>query len=196
MSPAKHAARLRQSGFSMIEILVALVILMVGMLGLAGMLVIAQKGEYEAYQRKQALILLQDIVNRFNSNRRVAACYALTASTGTPYLGTGYTGTPVCSAGTLAQHTQAVTDLQEWNLLLQGAAEKSSANVSVGAMKDARGCISVTSTGIYMVTVVWQGNSPTTAPPSSLNCATGLYGVETQRRAVSVTMTVGSLTAI
>ena len=57
-----------QRGFTMLEVLVALLILMIGLLGLAGLLVTTQQGEVEAYQRKQAAVLLQDMVDRLLAN--------------------------------------------------------------------------------------------------------------------------------
>ena len=68
-----------------------MVILLVGLLGLAALMTSSQKAESESYQRAQALLLLQDMVERINANRAVAACYAITTdpSAGTPYLGVG-----------------------------------------------------------------------------------------------------------
>lgn len=184
-------------GFSMIEILVALVILLTGLLGLAGVQARAQQGEMESYQRAQALILLQDIVDRINANRHVASCYAITTDTanGVPYLGTGYSGTPACTAGTTQQQTTAVQDLQNWNNLLQGAAEKTGTSGSnIGAMIGARGCVSYDSTsGVYTASVAWQGLGKTAAPPAGLTCGKNLYGDEAQRRVVSATLRIGVL---
>lgn len=185
---------LRQSaGFSMIEILVTLVILLVGLLGLAGLLTHSQQAEMESYQRAQALILLQDMADRINANRKVAACYALTAATdGTPYLGTGYTGTPNCASGTAEQNYRANTDMTAWSNALQGASEiKGGANV--GAMIGARGCIKTIATDTYMILVAWQGMSATSAPVASLACANTLYGDEAQRRVVSTIFRIAKL---
>ena len=51
-------------GFSMIEVLVALLIIVLELLGLAGLQVRMQQAEFESYQRAQAVILLQDMVER------------------------------------------------------------------------------------------------------------------------------------
>lgn len=177
-------------GFSLIEILVAIFILVLGLLGFAALQARATTAELESYQRVQALILAQDIVDRINANRKVASCY-VTGST----LGTGYSGTPSCSAGSAAQQTQAINDLNEWDALLKGAAEtKGTANV--GAMVGARGCISYdTSSKIYTVEVAWQGKSSTTSPSSGLTCGSGSYGSETLRRVVSLVFSIADLTA-
>jgi prepilin-type N-terminal cleavage/methylation domain-containing protein len=61
-----------QRGFTMLEVLVALLILLIGLLGLAGLLVTTQQGEVEAYQRKQAAVLLQDMIDRLTANPKAA----------------------------------------------------------------------------------------------------------------------------
>ena len=189
----KNQGRRRQTGSSLIEVLVTLVILMLGLLGLVGLMVQSQRSQMESYQRVQALVVLDDMVNRINANRKAASCYAVTTtSSGTPYLGTGSTLTPSCTTGTNAQQTRAVEDLSAWHNLLLGATEKSGTD-NVGAMLGARGCVELVSAGVYRISVTWQGNSQTFPPPAEVVCATGLYGAEAQRRAVSVTLQIANL---
>jgi type IV pilus assembly protein PilV len=195
----------RGRGFSMIEVLVSLLIIMLGLMGLAGMLTRLQQSEFESYQRSQALVLLQDIVDRINVHRATAVCFQLTnATTGTPSFGTGYSSTPACSAGTANDNAEAVTAMTEWDGLLKGSAE-TSGGAAAGAMVGARGCISydattelldptgavIPSTGIYTVAVAWQGTTDTFAPV--VNCGNGQYGNETRRRLVFSTFRVAKL---
>lgn len=200
-----------QSGSSMIEVLVTLVILMVGLLGLAGLMAQGQRSEMESYQRVQAIIMLQDMAGRINANRAVASCYAFSsASAGTPFVGASGVGIltpipPTCAAGTSAQNTLAQQDISSWDGSLKGAAETLSGS-SVGAMVGARGCVSydattelnnsvgapIAGTGIYTVSVAWQGLGSTFAPVG-LKCGQGLYGNEAQRRVVSLTLRIASI---
>lgn len=195
--------RIAQRGSSLIEVLVTLVILMVGLLGLVGLMVQSQRSQMESYQRVQALVVLQDMVNRINTNRKAAACYAIATATGDTPLGTGYAGTPSdCTVAdtTPEQKVQAKRDLLEWNSLLNGSAEKSSGN-DVGAMLGARGCVTVVDAvplaplvspnKLYdvVVSVVWQGNGKTVAP-TAVSCGANLYGDDAQRRAVTVPMRI------
>ena len=183
----------------MIEVLAAMVIIAFGLLGLMGMQATAHQAELESYQRAQALILLNDMVERINSNRDSASCYAITtAATGTPYVGTatggGYLGTPDCSSGFVNDQTKQLADsgMTEWDLALQGAAEASSAGAAVGAINGARGCVSYdATTQTYTVAVAWQGTTDTFTPV--VNCANGLYGAETKRRVVWTTLKVATL---
>lgn len=178
-------------GFSLIEILVSMVVLVIGLLGFASLLVNSNKAELESYQRVQALILMQDITDRINTNRKVASCYVTPNSAG---VGTGYSDTPVCTAGSVEQQARAVADLTAWNDALQGAAETKSGVGNVGAMIGARGCVDYDAVSKqYTVTVAWQGLSDTAAPTAGLTCGSGLYGTDAKRRVVSSVLFIADL---
>ena len=188
----------RQSGISMLEVLVSIIIVAVGLLGMAGLSARSTTAEYESYQRVQALILVADMVDKINANRKAAGCYALTdANSGSPALGTGSNWAPACNAyGTILEQSRAVADLNEWNGKLLGAAELQSGD-AVGAMTAARGCVSFDPlANSYQVSVAWQGMVATIAPtavdPTWL-CGTGLYGPESQRRIVSINLSIANL---
>ena len=193
-------ARLKrsQAGFSMLEVLVTIVITAVGLLGMAGLMTRTNVAEYESYQRSQAMILLSDMVDKINANRKAAGCYGVSdPSTGAPFLGTGSTLAPACSAyGTALEQARAVADLNDWNAKLLGAAETQAGN-AVGAMTAARGCASFDPVAnTYQVSVAWQGTSATVAPTAidpTFVCGLGLYGPEAQRRLVSLTLSIATL---
>ena len=152
----KSASENRQSGSSLIEILVTLLIMTVGFLGLAGFMVQQQRQDIDSYQRAQALLLLNDMSQRMQSNRANADDYI--TGTAKP-LGIGMT----CATTTT---TIAQQDLNAWCKSLQGSAE-TLGKQSVGAMVGARGCIESTGPQQYAITVAWQGMSPISAPVSS-----------------------------
>lgn len=183
--------RAAQQGGSLIEVLVTLVVLLVGLLGLAGLMVQSQRSQMESYQRVQALLMLEDMVNRIHTNRKAAVCYAYSATTGTPYLGAGSSLTPSCASGTAEQQARAVADLNEWHALLRGGAEVVE-GTQVGGALSARGCVALLSPGVYQVSVVWQGLARTSAP-AGVSCALNTYGEDTLRRAVSATVQIASL---
>lgn len=178
----------RNAGFSLIEVLITIVILMIGLLGLAGLQGRALNSQMESYQRSQALILLKDMENRINANRKNAASYVATVGTGA-----------ACPA---AGATTASQDLNEWCNTLLGASETTGGG-NVGAMINARGCIYETAAsavgvpGQYMIAVAWQGLNSTAAQSSVLagmgNCGSGQYGNEAQRRVVTLPVFVGTL---
>src|SRR5574340_1385976 len=64
------------AGFTLLEILIAIIVIAIGLLGLFALQAKAQKAETESYQRTQALVLIQDIVDRMNANRADAFAQA------------------------------------------------------------------------------------------------------------------------
>lgn len=188
-SGAQPASAMR--GISLIEVLVALLILMVGLLGLAGLQTRVTQAEFEAYQRAQALILLRGMVDRVQSNRPAARCYAITGSGGAPWFGTGGDVSACSGWGTTETRSRAYTDMLEWSGVLEGITE-SSAGQQVGAMLGARGCVTyVAATDTYTVAVSWQGNVPTAAP--AVSCANGQYGDEAMRRTIAMSFQFATL---
>ena len=191
-----------QRGFTMLEVLVALLILLIGLLGLAGLLVTTQQGEVEAYQRKQAAVLLQDMIDRLTANAKAAGsagqCYAFTtnAAGGTPFLGAGNAvdANFVCGAGSVSQQARGAADLRAWNNALLGTSEKKG-TAEVGAIIDARGCVTNSSSEIYTVSVAWRGLQPTVAPPAAYTCGKDQYTDERLRRVISVTIRIANLAA-
>jgi len=181
----------RNAGFSLIEILVTIVILMIGLLGLAGLQGRALTSQLESYQRSQALVLLKDMENRINANRKNAASYVAA-------LGTGVAACPATTGNAIADD-----DLCDWHNALMGAAEVQSGATAAGAIIGARGCIYQTAAsavgvpGQYMVAVAWQGLNSTAAHTSVIagmgDCGSGQYGNETQRRVVTLPVFVGTL---
>lgn len=198
-SSVRGSSRRREQGTTLLEVLVALLITVVGLLGLAGMQAYAHQAEFESYQRAQAVVLLYDMVDRLNANRRSAGCFAFTTTTsnGTPFVGDDSSGTHLgtasCASGFENSLTKAMVDaaVNDWNAQLQGAsATKSGARV--GAMIGARGCISYdAATRIYTLVISWQGLGELFAP--SVACGNGQYGAETKRRAVSTKVKLATL---
>jgi type IV pilus assembly protein PilV len=191
----------RERGFTLLEVLISLVILVFGVLGLVGLQARAQVATFESYQRGQALILVQDMADRIATNRGSAGCYQITTdiTNGTPSLGTGYSGTPTCTAavGTATTRAIADADLQAWNNALRGAAETAGTD-KVGGVVGARGCVSYDlPTNSYRVAVAWQGMAATVAPTAgdtAATCGKNQYGAEAQRREVSIIVRIANLT--
>lgn len=173
-----------QRGVSMLEVLIAIVLLAIGLLGVAQLQFRMQAAELEAYQRTQAIVLLQDMVDRINANRKNAADYV----TAVP-LGTAST-IDCASPATLAQKDQC-----EWHAALLGRNE-TRGGVELGAMNGARGCVSNPVTTMprqMIVAVAWQGLAPTAAPGAT-NCGQGAYGGDDRfRRAMVASVTIGCL---
>lgn len=174
-------------GFGMIEALVAMVIIAVGLLGLAGAQLQAQKAELDAYQRAQAIILLQDIGNRIRANHSTARCYETDG-----YIGHGADPADCAGWGTSDTRNLADTDLGTWDDLLEGRGAVLASDAAVGSMPGARGCITYdVAEDEYVLTVAWQGQTETVEPSS--DCAAGEYGADGLRRTVSTTLAIPDL---
>jgi type IV pilus assembly protein PilV len=166
-----------QQGFAMMEVLVTIVIIAFGTLGLVALQAKTALSQLEAYQRSQALILINDISSRMVLNRANAAAY-VGIDIGTVTL--------TC----IESDTRAAKDLCEWSRTLQGAAEVEG-GTKLGAMIGARGCITSVATDEYLISVVWQGLQPTGAPETA--CGRDAYGGEDMRRAVTTVLQIGRL---
>jgi type IV pilus assembly protein PilV len=175
-----------QRGISMIEVLVTIVIVGIGLLGFAGLQSRLQVSEMDSYQRSQAVVLLEDMASRIATNRVYAANYV--TGTSAP-LGAGMT----CPTSTA---TRQATDAKEWCEALQGAAETSGTS-KVGALIGGRGCVEDMGSGVYRVTVAWQGLGPVSSP--AVACGANLYDLgqctnDLCRRAVTTVVRIANLT--
>lgn len=184
-----------QIGTTLLEVLVTIVILASGLLGLAALQVTLVVAETEAYQRAQAILLVNDMVERITTNRSAAASYVSTVVYGASDT------TPPAQCAT-APSTQLSRDICDWSRSLQGATETKSTGgttTQVGGLGGGRGCIELVQAedattgvcrpGIYRVTVAWQGLNRTRSP--AVTCGAGLYGASGYRRAISTQVSIG-----
>ena len=186
--PSKFFNARGQQGFTLIEVLVSILILAVGLMGLAGMNSRILTGQFEAYQRAQASLLVQDMVNRIRANPTAARAGA--------YDGQELGLVEVACDEASAAHS-AAKDLACWNESLRGVSVSDSTDtLRLGSIVGARGCIenlsgSATSEVVMRVTLAWQGLTPTLAPPEA--CGAGEYGDDALRRTVSVDVSLAYL---
>lgn len=172
-----------QQGVLLIEVLVAILICAFGLLGFAGMQARSTSAAFESYQRSQALVLIDDMVNRINANRANAGSYV-----SANLLGAG-------SLASCASLSGAALDLCEWGNLIRGSAETRSGTLNVGAMISARACIKrvTNTTDSYQISIAWQGINSTGAPADTCGQGDTAFPTDTLRRVVSSTVCVGLL---
>ena len=72
MLMSRSNAAPRQAGFSLLEVLVAMVILALGLLGVAGLQAVSMRNAHSGYLRSQATILAYDMVERMRANATLA----------------------------------------------------------------------------------------------------------------------------
>lgn len=167
-------------GFTLVEVLVAVVVLAFGLLSLARVLARAGEAEVEAVQRTQAMTLAQDMVDRINLNRANAAAYVGDYTPGD--------GLEDCRADPTAPQVQR--DRCQWTNLLAGALVLDQGR-PVGAPLGARGCVAATAPNVYVVAVAWQGITPTEAPDNE--CGAGAFDRPENRRVFSTVVQIATL---
>ena len=132
----KHAPR-SQRGFSLVEVLIALVILSVGMLGIAGLYVHSMRAGRTSMLRHNAVTLAGDIADRIRANPRAAVAY-----TGVGANNNCVAANIDCNEGQMAAH-----DILSWD---QQAAE-TMPNGDVVVIFD-----NSVSPPLYTITISWE----------------------------------------
>jgi type IV pilus assembly protein PilV len=116
-----------RSGFSLIEVLVAIFVLSLGLIGMAALTGIAVRTNHGAHLRSQATNLGYDIMEQIRANRRNATQYAIAFGAAAP-----------------TTSTVSARDLQVWTTLLADALPGGQGQIVVAA---------VPGTNVFNVTV-------------------------------------------
>ena len=147
----------RQQGFSLFEVLIALLVLSVGLLGLANLQGQSISSSYNAHLRTQATSLAQSMVDRMRANRS----HALQATNNyqTAIDAQPPTTSVNCLTATCSEEEIALFDVREWKCNLGLYAEETVCNGFVNQSTLPNGVGSVTApdvtTGLTTVTVQW-----------------------------------------
>lgn len=167
-----------QNGFSLIELLVAVVIFSVGLLAIAGLQVVSKRANFEGMQRASATQIANGLLEDMRTNGAGMAAYLAA-----PEFGGGVLGNepvPVCSAVAPCNALQkAAHDLWFWESVVDGDQE-TNINGSSGGVVSPTICVNGPfggGAGIYTVTVVWFGTvSLNDSGISNCGAASGKYG--------------------
>jgi len=123
-----HASR--QSGYSLFEVLIAIVVTSIGLLGLAGIQATGLNNNLRAYQRSQATVLAYDIADRMRANTAAIDNYLSSNMTLDQAVAAGAVAgctTPDgCTPAELAQ-----TDLVDWRAAMTAAIPGSIGEITV-----------------------------------------------------------------
>lgn len=108
----------RQRGFSLVEVLIALVIMSVGMLGIAGLYVHSMQAGRTSMLRHHAVTLAGDVADRIRANPRAGIAYE-----GAPLNGNCVSGVADCDEVAMAGHDIMLWEQQADDTLPTGDVE-------------------------------------------------------------------------
>ena len=176
----------RQSGFSLLEMLIALVIFSFGVLAVAGLQVFSKQANYESVQRTTASQIAQGLLEDMRTNGDAIGVYLAAAN-----LGGGSRGAmpaPNCATGAECNAAQkAAYDLWFWEQALDGAMETTGGNAAGGLLLPTL-CIQGPGgpiAGVYRITIVWRGGASLAAGGNNgCGAASGNYGANNEFRRI------------
>jgi type IV pilus assembly protein PilV len=134
-----------QSGFTLLEVLVAIVILSLGLLGLAGLQAATLRNNQIAYYRAIAVQQTYDLADRIRANQAGAATYAA-----------GVAADNGCIASACTAVAMAQTDLFQWN------------NNTARMLPAGAGAVAAAAGGGFNIAVNWNENSEAGSTAQSL----------------------------
>ncbi|MCG8433342.1 MAG: type IV pilus modification protein PilV [Gammaproteobacteria bacterium] len=160
-----------QSGFSLLEVLVAMMVITTGLLGTAALYVTTLKATGQAANRSKAIMHAIDIANRIRANTEAGTDYAIGFDSDITGYNTNCNGTAAdpdpanCTASNIArddvfhwkQSLMAVIDQNE-----NGIADTSETQNNPAGLPNGRGQIEFTGgatlseTDVYLISVSWQ----------------------------------------
>ncbi len=175
-----------QCGFSLIELLVALIVFSIGLLAVAGLQTVSKRANYESLQRTTAAQLANGVLEDMRTNGGGIDIYLAAGD-----IGGGSRGAqpvPNCTAGAECNAAQkAAFDLWSWEQMLDGNLE-TIAGVAAGGLLLPTLCIAgpaAGGAGTYQVSIVWRGSATlTNVVVNTCGLASGNYGAQNELRRI------------
>ena len=145
--PAKRSTVARQTGFTLIEVLVAVLILVIGLVGVAHMQALGLTNTQSAYNRSQATLLAYDMADRIRANLESIETYVNIAPADATLQATCST-TEGCTVAQMAEN-----DLYEWNETLANFLPSGAGAISLEDLGNTDA-----EDDLYTVSVSWNDN--------------------------------------
>ena len=175
-----------QRGFSLIELLVALIVFSIGLLAIAGLQTVSKRANYESLQRTVAAQVAGGALEDMRTNGGGIDIYLAAGNIGGN--SRGAEPAPNCSAGAECNPAQkAAYDLWFWEQLLDGNFEMN-AGIAAGGLVLPTLCVIgpvAGGAGTYQVTIVWRGSATiTNGVNNTCGLASGNYGAQNELRRI------------
>ena len=175
-----------QRGFSLLEMLVALVIFSVGLLAIAGLQTVSKQANFEGAQRTSATQIANGLLEDIRTNGDAVNVYLAAGEMGNGSRGAA--PNPSCSAGAECNAAQkAAYDLWFWEQMLDGNFE-TSGGIGTGGLVLPAMCVTGPAgggAGIYQVTIVWRGSAAlTSAVNNACGALSGNFGANNEFRRI------------
>lgn len=150
----------RMSGFSLIEVMIAVVLVSVGLLGMALLQSTALRAGQSSSDRTTATMLTYQLLDMVRANRRQAASYNLIGEAAFTAAGDGRTG--ACAPNAVPPSLQWQADRDMWVCSAVRSLPEARGSVRVtAATAPAGGAAGVPTAGQITVTISWLDNRVT-----------------------------------
>ena len=176
----------KSGGFSLLELLIALVVFSVGLLAVAGLQSVSKQANFEAIQRTTAAQVASGMLEDLRTNGDAVDIYAAAGEMGSGSRGNepapNCRGTSECNAAQKAAH-----DLWFWEQVIDGTLE-ANGGVAAGGLVLPTMCVTGPvggGAGMYEVVIVWRGGADlVNTANTACGTLTGNYGANNEFRRV------------
>lgn len=147
-------------GYSLIEVMIALVVLSIGLLGLAALQTISMRFNHDSYGRTQAAFQVYDIVDRMRVNRTGSGGNAQVNYDNVSLSATGTNNDCVANACTSAE--LSADDIFTWKTATASLLPQGEAAICRGSFNPTFTSCTVNASGaVYDIVVRWKENDQT-----------------------------------
>jgi type IV pilus assembly protein PilV len=152
-SLAMDAQTILERGFSLLEVMIALLVLSIGLLGIAGLQTFSLQYNHQSYERTQATVLISEIFDRIMANPTAARAgnYDSVALGTTSASYSAYGNCPTTGCATTSE--LATYDKYLWKLAIENS------KMAQGKGSISRVNAANTNSLVYDITVTWVENN-------------------------------------
>lgn len=143
-----------ERGFSLLEVLIALLVLSVGLLGIAGLQTFSLQFNHQSYERTQATLLISDMAERITANPlggRAGVYDGILSNV----MASSYSGYGGCPANCATTSELATYDLFQWKSALENPKVLAQGTGSITRVPDAADVDAL----IFDISVQWVENN-------------------------------------